>query len=92
MFFVFVDFLTHGNFSKLFDTEAGPCLVTTAIAMLDIITATGALVMKYQDEQRKRADEARKNRDEQRNELSAALERMGSNDSAMSRLEAHTPW
>lgn len=86
LFFVFVAFLTHGDFSKLFDTEAGPRLVTTAIAMLGIITAAGALVMKYQDEQRKRADEARKNRDEQRNELSAALERMGSNDSAMSRL------
>lgn len=82
LFFIFIAFLTHGDLNKLFDTESGPRLVTTAIAMLGIITAAGALVMKYQDEQRKRSDEERKKRDEQRNELSAALERMGSNDSA----------
>ena len=54
--------------------------------MLGIIPATGALVLKYQDELRKRADEERKNRDERRNEFSAALERIGSGGSAMSRL------
>ena len=68
--------------------------------MLGIIPATGALVLKYQDElrnradeernradeERKRADEERKNRDERRNEFSAALERIGSGGSAMSRL------
>ena len=62
-------------------------------AMLGIIPATGALVLKYQDElrnradeERNRADEERKNRDERRNEFSAALERIGSGGSAMSRL------
>lgn len=77
-----------------------PKHVTPAIAMLGIIPATGALVLKYQDElrnradelrnradeERKRADEERKNRDERRNEFSAALERIGSGGSAMSRL------
>ncbi|WP_244609726.1 pentapeptide repeat-containing protein [Bifidobacterium moukalabense] len=77
-----------------------PKHVTSAIAMLGIIPATGALVLKYQDElrnradelrnradeERKRADEERKNRDERRNEFSAALERIGSGGSAMSRL------
>lgn len=68
-------------------------LVNKAIAMLSIIPATGALVLKYQDElrnraneKRKQADEERKNRDERRGEFSAALERMSSNNSAMSRL------
>lgn len=79
LFFIFIAFLTHGDLSKLFDTESGPRLVTTAIAMLGIITAAGALVMKYQDEQRRK-------RDEQRSELSAALERMGNNGSTMSQL------
>lgn len=86
LFFIFAAFFTGGDLNKLTDPESGPRLVTTVIAMLGIITAAGALVMKYQDEQRKRADEGRKKRDEQRNELSAALERMGSSDSAMSRL------
>ena len=70
-----------------------PKHVTPAIAMLGIIPATGALVLKYQDELRNRADELRnradeerKNRDERRNEFSAALERIGSGGSAMSRL------
>lgn len=70
-----------------------PKHVTPAIAMLGIIPATGALVLKYQDElrnradeERNRADEERKNRDERRNEFSAALERIGSGGSAMSRL------
>lgn len=86
LFFIFAAFFTGGDLNKLTDPESRPRLVTTVIAMLGIITAAGALVMKYQDEQRKRADEGRKKRDEQRNELSAALERMGSSDSAMSRL------
>ena len=86
LFFIFAAFFTGGDLKKLTNPESGPRLVTTVIAMLGIITAAGALVMKYQDEQRKRADEGRKKRDEQRNELSAALERMGSSDSAMSRL------
>lgn len=81
-------------------TAIDPKHVTPAIAMLGIIPATGALVLKYQDElrnradelrnradeERKRADEERKNRDERRNEFSAALERIGSGGSAMSRL------
>lgn len=67
-------------------TAIDPKHVTPAIAMLGIIPATGALVLKYQDELRKRADEERKNRDERRNEFSAALERIGSGGSAMSRL------
>ncbi|MBF9709087.1 hypothetical protein IHQ92_09610 [Bifidobacterium dentium] len=81
-------------------TAIDPKHVTPAIAMLGIIPATGALVLKYQDElrnradelrnradeERNRADEERKNRDERRNEFSAALERIGSGGSAMSRL------
>ena len=74
-------------------TAIDPKHVTPAIAMLGIIPATGALVLKYQDELRNRADELRnradeerKNRDERRNEFSAALERIGSGGSAMSRL------
>ncbi|WP_244609738.1 pentapeptide repeat-containing protein [Bifidobacterium moukalabense] len=67
-------------------TAIDPKHVTPAIAMLGIIPATGALVLKYQDELRNRADEERKNRDERRNEFSAALERIGSGGSAMSRL------
>lgn len=81
-------------------TAIDPKHVTPVIAMLGIIPATGALVLKYQDElrnradeernradeERKRADEERKNRDERRNEFSAALERIGSGGSAMSRL------
>lgn len=81
-------------------TAIDPKHVTPAIAMLGIIPATGALVLKYRDElrnradeernradeERKRADEERKNRDERRNEFSAALERIGSGGSAMSRL------
>ena len=81
-------------------TAIDPKHVTPAIAMLGIIPATGALVLKYQDElrnradelrnradeERNRADEERKNRDERRNEFSAALERIDSGGSAMSRL------
>ena len=81
-------------------TAIDPKHVTPAIAMLGIIPATGALVLKYQDElrnradelrnradeERNRADEERKNRDERRTEFSAALERIGSGGSAMSRL------
>ena len=74
-------------------TAIDPKHVTPAIAMLGIIPATGALALKYQDELRNRADELRnradeerKNRDERRNEFSAALERIGSGGSAMSRL------
>lgn len=74
-------------------TAIDPKHVTPAIAMLGIIPATDALVLKYQDELRNRADELRnradeerKNRDERRNEFSAALERIGSGGSAMSRL------
>ena len=74
-------------------TAIDPKHVPPAIAMLGITPATGALVLKYQDELRNRADELRnradeerKNRDERRNEFSAALERIGSGGSAMSRL------
>lgn len=61
LFLIFAALLTEGDLNKLTDPESGPRLITTVIAMLGIITAAGALVMKYQDEQRKRADEERKN-------------------------------
>lgn len=97
LFILFLLILGGFNFRKsTFEsirTAIDPKHVTPAIAMLGIIPATGALVLKYQDElrnradeERNRADEERKNRDERRNEFSAALERIGSGGSAMSRL------
>ena len=93
LFFVLALYLSGCDLSKLSSGKSGQSIITGSIAMLGIITAAGALVMKYQDEkrnkadeERKKADEARKNRDEKRGEFSAALERLGSNNSAMSRV------
>lgn len=71
---------------KAIRTAIKPANVAPAITMLGIIPATGALVLKYQDELRKHADEERKNRDEWRSEFAAALERIISGGSAMSRI------
>ena len=54
LFFIFAAFFTGGDLNKLTDPESRPRLVTTVIAMLGIITAAGALVMKYQDEMKPR--------------------------------------
>lgn len=85
LFFVFALYLSGNDLNKLSSGKDGQSIITGSIAMLGIITAAGALVMKYQDEKRNKADEKRKNRDEQRGEFSAALERLSS-ESAMSRV------
>lgn len=85
LFFVFALYLSGNDLNRLSSSENGQSIVTGSIAMLGIITAAGALVMKYQDEKRNKADEKRKNRDERRGEFSAALERLSS-ESAMSRV------
>lgn len=85
LFFVFALYLSGNDLNRLSSSKDGQSIVTGSIAMLGIITAAGALVMKYQDEKRNKADEKRKNRDERRGEFSAALERLSS-ESAMSRV------